>query len=209
MVLLAACKQSLTEPSTSTTVENEKATALLNMPDAATQRQAFSLLSAQDKAAVWQQHFVDFVASHTLHEKQLLLIEELKDIAIAENFASEKAAAIVEVKFAKPWMKKAEENFTGKEIMELVLELKPINVTSQTEGKFADEQCQCAVGSKFTCYSATIGIPSGVNVTYQECTLTQACHVVGYDGIGGSGCGFMMMCSCNGNQCGTGTPNPA
>jgi hypothetical protein len=132
-MIFVSCQQQISLPETVSTAEEQKAAAFLNNSDRNVQRDAFAMLSAKEKAAVWLNHIAEYKQKHELTPMQLNLIKRLERMATPENYASAEQAAITEVRFVKPWMAEAEKHFSAIEILELACELKSVN--SEYAGK--------------------------------------------------------------------------
>lgn len=153
---------------------------------------AFNMLNPTEKASIWQTKFERELLSSRYSEAQKMLIEELMEYSNQAFFDNK--PTIEEERITTMWLDKAQKAFDPKVLLSLAFTL--------DNGVYAlavneEPNCICNIGSMFTCpkFSASL---DGVSMSWGECFSNPSrpqCKPTG------SGCGFLMRYSCNGNDC--------
>lgn len=223
VLVLYACqkKESGYYPDT----DNLKLEYILQMRGNA-QRIAFNLLSNAEKVAIRKLHIHKILADKIMSNDKRSLINQLlafnKEIYYSGKGDDVEYATMI---FEKSWLEKAKQLFSPEDIYTIAYTLNTAQSDVENAGMEPDDfsgiligrtltdpsrspynneslpDCNCSVGSSFTCPKTTITYDEGsnkwiVSVGYNPCTYVHAtaCDVEG-------GCGFMGWHICDGNKC--------
>lgn len=195
LILVSSCvKQSIVPYNNILNDSEKKIQALLNLPDALSQRMAFSLFTSEQKALFWNKHISNSVNNNNFNEEQLELINEMSSKITARLYSDKKYAAIFKVTDIDPWLQKATKVFSNTDIFQLAFNYRNNLIQYNTpKNNFQHSNCDCEVGSNFTCYKIVSWPPK---ITYGNCSATrQTCIITE------SGCGFLASSDCDGNHC--------
>jgi hypothetical protein len=177
-----------------------------NLIDVAHQRNAFATLTQEEKSLVWQTKLNKILSDNQLTTKQASLIEEIKLLLVPDAYVQDKEKNAIIIYQIDEWIRKAEKEFSGVEIYNLVYRIRSLSqaelaaeieryqqsdlVSNGRVEKAYSNDCDCNLSSRYSC-----GRPTGLwSIEYGQCTGVN-CTWSSW------GCGGFFAYECNGDNC--------
>lgn len=172
---------------------------------------AFRLLSPNERYQLWTRKLDNLLQlKQVFNPGQISLIGELRQSLQSRYFEGESdAREIYAAVFVKDWEKRAKALFLPEDFFYIAYSLKDYDVSKRKndptalyddegDGNGAKNSCHCNVGSSYTCPRTVVHV--GTNGVWLE-TIYGHCNRSGECRESSSGCGYLLLWSCNGNQC--------
>lgn len=166
-------------------------------------RNAYTTLSGDERLQYWVAKLNNQLEVPSYSTQQKDLLAELKQQLTSEIFKKGDKRVIFFTVWFPNWINRCERHFTDIQIYNIAYSLEELTFKKNKSGtpvltlaggeSGGETSCICALHSRFTCPSYTLGWPP--SVTWGTCTKVNACVAQT------SGCGALTDQDCDGDHC--------